>query len=367
MAGNMAATTDPPVRRQPSRLLWLIYLVFFLMGPIAYAGPREIAIACGGVAIFLPIYLVAPRFVGWRALWPMAAFVGLAVVFVRQNPGASVFFVYAAAESARLGAARRTRIALAGLMALVGVVGWGLQASAFFWLPALTLIWVVGTASLHQVELERADREVRRSREEVEQLARIAERERIARDLHDLLGHTLSVVVLKSELAARLAERDPKRAAEEIREVEKVARQALAEVRAAVTAYRAETIAGELENARRALAAAGVEMAIELDTVTLPPLQEGVLALALREAVTNVVRHAHASHCRVTLRGDGDRVRLLIEDDGRGVRGVEGSGLTGMRERVAGLGGMVERLAGAGTRLAVHLPLPALKSMSTSG
>jgi two-component system sensor histidine kinase DesK len=185
----------------------------------------------------------------------------------------------------------------------------------------------------------------------------------------------LSVVVMKSELAAKLAERDPSRAAQEIREVEAVARQALSEVRSAVTAYRAESLQGELDNARRALDAAGVALEVELEPVRLPPLYEGVLALALREAVTNVVRHARAKTCRIALRLDGqlderadqpadDTVRLVIDDDGAGARGPEGMGLRGMRERVRTLGGSVEKEVGrrqgdVGTRLTVHLSIPA--------
>lgn len=341
------------------RYLWLIYLVFFVTGPILYADAEAIAWTVVGVVVFLVLYVWATRVEGWRALAPMAGMVLLGIAYAAQNPGASVFFVYAAAEAAHLGTPRRTFGALGALLLIVAALGVAIQQQPFFWLPALALVFVVGTSNLHQHRLDRAHREIRRSRDEVERLARIAERERIARDLHDLLGHTLSVVVLKSELAARLAERDPQRAAAEIREVEAVARKALAEVRAAVTAYRAETLQGELDNARRALDAAGVALDAELDAVSLPPLQEGVLALALREAVTNVVRHAGASRCRVSLLADGGTVRLVVEDDGRGVRGPEGAGLTGMRERVASLGGAVERLAGSGTRLAVRLPLPA--------
>lgn len=349
------------------RWLWLVYLVFFLMGPILYANSAlQIGLAVATVAAFLPLYLWASRLSGWRILWAIGGMVALGLLNVVQNPGASVFFVYAAAECAHLGSRRRAWIGIGALMALVVLIALTIQGNPFFLFPAAALVFVVGAATLQQHEIALANREVRRSREEVERLARIAERERIARDLHDLLGHTLSVVVLKSELAAKLAERDPARAVAEIREVEAVARQALAEVRAAVTAYRAETLQGELDNARRSLAAAGVELAVELDPVTLPPLHEGVLALALREAVTNVIRHAGAAHCRVVLRGDGDGVRLVVEDDGRGPRGSEGAGLRGMRERVAGLGGVVERLAvglaagvgGTGTRLAIHLPLP---------
>jgi two-component system sensor histidine kinase DesK len=358
------------------RWVWLIYLVFFLMGPILYAPPRFTVYSLLGVAAFLPLYFLAPRLgEGWKMLGPIVGMAAIGLIFVNHNPGASVFFVYAAAECASLGTRRRTLTALVVLMALVIAIALTVQKEPFFIIPAAALVLVIGIVTLHERELRKANTLVRQSREEVERLARIAERERIARDLHDLLGHTLSVVVMKSELAAKLAERDPSRAAQEIREVEAVARQALSEVRSAVTAYRAESLQGELDNARRALDAAGVALEVELEPVRLPPLYEGVLALALREAVTNVVRHARAKTCRIALRRDGqlderadqpadDTVRLVIDDDGAGARGPEGMGLRGMRERVRTLGGSVEKEVGrrqgdVGTRLTVHLSIPA--------
>ena len=125
--------------------------------------------------------------------------------------------------------------------------------------PALVFTIVTGAANIFDAERERAQRRLRRADEEIERLATIAERERIARDLHDLLGHTLSVIVVKSELAARLAAREPARAGEEMRDIERIGREALAEVRAAVVGYRAQGLRGELDGARRALEAAGVE------------------------------------------------------------------------------------------------------------
>ena len=268
------------------RWLWLIYLVFFLMGPILYAPPRYVLYSILGIAVFLPLYFVAPRIEpGWKMLGPILGMIALGLAFVNHNPGASVFFVYAAAECPRLGPRRRALGALGLLMLLVLVVAFTWQENPFFGVPAVALVAVVGVANLHQREMNRAQGEIRRSREEIERLARIAERERIARDLHDLLGHTLSLVVLKSELARKLAERDPGRAIREIGEVEAVARQALSEVRAAVTAYRAESFQGEIDNARSALDAAGVTLEVDLEPVRLPPQHEGVLALALREAV----------------------------------------------------------------------------------
>jgi two-component system sensor histidine kinase DesK len=183
----------------------------------------------------------------------------------------------------------------------------------------------------------------------------VAERERIARDLHDVLGHTLSLIVLKAELASRLAGRDPERAAAEIRDVERVSRKALAEVREAIRGYHA-TLEDEVARAGSLLRAAGIHAGL---AVQLPPLdraREEAVALALREAVTNVVRHSGATTCAVRLSASGDACTLAVEDDGRGGIAAEGHGLRGMRERVEALGGTVRWACRRGTTLTVTLP-----------
>ena len=238
------------------------------------------------------------------------------------------------------------RRAVLVIAALVGVLGLMMVLSPvpmpwrFVGLaPALVFTIVTGASNIFDAERERAEHRLRRADEEIERLATLAERERIARDLHDLLGHTLSVIVVKSELAARLAEREPARAVGEMRDVERIGREALAEVRAAVVGYRAKGLHGEVDGARRALAAAGVEATIEAD---LPPMsisQESALAFALRESVTNVVRHADARHATIRIGLDASGVVLEVTDDGHGGSAPEGAGLTGMRERITALGG----------------------------
>ena len=174
-------------------------------------------------------------------------------------------------------------------------------------------------------------------------LARLAaseERLRIARDLHDLLGHSLSLIVLKSELAGRLAENGSERAVAEIRDIESVARQALVEVRDAVTGYRQRGLSGELDGARAALEAAGTRVTIRLAGTPLPGPLDELLGWAVREGVTNVVRHARATRCEIAVTADGEAAALDIVDDGCGaVRYEPGSGLTGLTERVRAAGG----------------------------
>ena len=337
---------------------WLIYLTAFWVQPFfKHASVAEWAATAAATAVFLYLY--------FRAYWEegnagiLASAIGIAllgVLFSTVNEGANVFFVYAAAFLGHLAPVRRSVISLGALICVVAALSSALRLPLWFWLPAIVFSILIGGINLHFREVSRANAKLRMAQEEVERLAKTAERERIARDLHDLLGHTLSLITLKSELAGKLIERDPERAGREIREVERISREALREVRTAVAGYRSAGVAAELEQARLALGAADVKLEYFAAPVALPPAQETVLALALREAVTNVIRHAAARTCHVVLEQTADEVRLEVRDDGRGGSAPEGIGLASMRERVEALGGRLERRAGTGTSLLIVLP-----------
>lgn len=176
-------------------------------------------------------------------------------------------------------------------------------------------------------------------------LAVSAERERLARDVHDVLGHSLTVVTVKADLAARLVEVDPARARAELEDIQRLSRQALGEIRATVGGLRAARLADELSAARSALLGAGVEPVVPTDEQVVDPRYRTVVAWVLREAVTNVVRHSGASRCEVVLAADA----LVVRDDGRGLGGArEGNGLQGLRERVEGTGGRLRLVSGDG-------------------
>jgi two-component system sensor histidine kinase DesK len=238
-----------------------------------------------------------------------------------------------------------------------GLTWWAFHLNGWFLLFANGLAFVVGASNIHFAQRNRTNRKLIRAQGEIEHLAKVAERERIARDLHDVLGHTLSVIILKSELAGKLMDRDPQRAGTEIREVEQISRQALSEVRDAIRGYRSRGLEAEIAQAKSTLETAGVAVNCKTARVALPALQESVLSMAVREAVTNVVRHAHAGTCSLRLDQQNGSCRLEIEDDGRGGSQGEGNGLRGMRERVEMLGGTLHRDSQAGTRITITLPL----------
>jgi two-component system sensor histidine kinase DesK len=341
---------------------YLIYLLFFATAPLFYPMPAwQRAATVAATLVFLPLYFWAYWLRGAKTLVAIGAFVLIGSLFAPINPGASVFFVYGASF---LGKAFDTATAyrlLAAMLALIALESWIFQFSPYFWIPALVFTALISSVIVQQMRGKRLNQALVMAQDEVAHMAQIAERERIARDLHDILGHTLSVIILKSELASRLSSTDPARATDEIRDVERIARDALAQVRAAVRGYRSAGIASELKSARETLETAGIrvetQIETQMDAAALSPAQEGVIALALREAVTNVVRHAQATFCRLTLRRNGPYCELEIQDNGLGGAADEGSGLTGMRQRVETLGGALERDGSHGTLLRIRVPV----------
>jgi two-component system sensor histidine kinase DesK len=209
-------------------------------------------------------------------------------------------------------------------------------------------------------DLRVRNEELNQARAELARTAVAHERERFARDLHDLLGHSLSVIAIKAELARRLAPVDGERAAAEVADIETVARQALSEVRDAVSGYRRPALDVELEGARVALEAAGIEAMVERSSSNLDEDVEAVIGWAVREGATNVIRHSAARHCRIRVTADATRAELEVADDGRGPNGAgAGNGLGGLRDRVAAVQGTLKAGGGqdGGYRLCVEIPL----------
>jgi len=355
--------------------MWLAYTGFVFIDPLFLPSLYLWLATLASLAIFFSIFFGYFRFEpdGMTARpWVIGSIFALGVVCFPWNQGTSTYFIYAAAflpfmlETARpvllLIGAECLFILAEGTYFTLHVpsgpfhVGWPNTFMAIF----LTI--VIGGGNIYFAERRRAECKLREALEENLALAAVAERERIARDLHDVLGHTLSLIVLKAELAARLVPIDPARAIAEMGDVERTGRSALAEIREAIGGYRSRGLGAEIEAARRTLEAAGVTLlADNLPACTgLTPQEETALALALREAVTNIVRHAGATTCRLSFVSEGAHRRLVVEDDGQHPVLREGNGLRGMRERIESLGGRFKLESSSpkssGTRLTLELP-----------
>jgi len=338
---------------------WLVYYVFFLINPILNHTDWKQWLATGlGTVAFLTLYF---SFFWIKCPWNLlnvAGMVLLGVGFAPFNGGACTLFIFAAAFIPFAVEKESTALKLlAVVVAVVTLEWWLLHLSGWFLFYGGGLASVIGVGNVYFAQRNRGNERLRKANEEIEHLAKVAERERIARDLHDVLGHTLSVIILKSELAGKLVDHDPARAKAEIADVEQTSRAALADVRSTIRGYRAHSLEAELKQAKATLETAGIIVRSESEEVRLTPTQESVVALVVREAVTNVVRHAQARNCQLRLMPVNGNCRIEIQDDGRGGGAVEGNGLRGMRERIEALGGTLERENRSGTRLSIQFPL----------
>jgi two-component system sensor histidine kinase DesK len=340
----------------------LVWSVFILTTPYFAPGvfPHWLWPTLGSFAVFLWLYFRALyRRDTDNLIYYTLAIAALGYLITPFNSGAQGYLIYACAFAAFVGSLRSAIRLMAGMLTLFALEWYLLDWPWFYSLSALFIGPVVGSMNLIYRRNQQRNAELKLSHDEVRRLAALAERERIGRDLHDLLGHTLSLITLKSELASKLFDRDPAGARREVADVERVARDALAQVRRAVTGIRAAGFAAELASARLLLESHGVRFEHDLADVALPPEIETALALTVREAVTNVQRHAQARTARVVLRHEDGNLLLRIEDDGRGGAILPGNGLAGMRERLAGIGAELRIDSGSrGTVVATMMPLP---------
>jgi two-component system sensor histidine kinase DesK len=345
--------------------LWLLSLNFFLW-KYFYIKPTllELGMLALSIAVFVPIYFASYWLRNRRAVPLLLATVALGLAWAPVNFGACTFFIFACSMCAALEQPRQGYLGICLILSVAVLTALSVELPLSFLLPSLAVGAPVGVASVMDARVRRSGQQLLRKQEEVEHIARIAERERISRDLHDLLGHTLSLIAIKAELAGRLLERDSAGTAKEIKDIETTARHALAEVRSAVTGYRQSGFAQELAQARAALAAADVVLDADVQPFTMPATAENVLALALREAVTNILRHAKATRCLVSVRQECGQIVCQISDDGTAPVDrdalLRGNGLRGMRERVAAAGGRLTLQAGSGLALELHLPMGAV-------
>jgi two-component system sensor histidine kinase DesK len=330
---------------------------------------RWAALTLASYPLFLLLYartLLAPRRRAW--IHPLAM-VAMAFALLPWYPSGLSYFVFGCVmlHAGQRGTLPRYLLHLLLLNAALALVAtWvGYPWQVLAWMLPMTLI--IGVIVNVEAAAAEKDLALQLSQDEVRRLAASAERERIGRDLHDLLGHTLSLITLKLELARKLSDRDPAASMRELEEAERVARHALAEVRSAVSGIRSTDLAAELASARLLLESSRAHLEYGPPPADLPPDIEKALALVLREAATNIARHARAARVQVAFVREAKAVRLCVHDDGIGGVAADGNGLAGMRDRVRALGGSMEIASprGQGTRLLVRVPLPAAGVLPT--
>lgn len=345
---------------------WLVCLlfplIFLIQTPLT---PARLFIALAGLVIFVVTYTwfmwphpltnkVRLRSEFRTSLIVLSGLIAL-VLYLSLAYGSAFLWLFVGV-SAVVGMMLPTYSAFAAVVALtlltlavgVGISGGIARTDWLHIIPLVLLVRGLGVDLIGIARLADALRELHAARDELARQAVMEERLRLARDLHDLLGHTLSLITLKSELAGRLLDKEPARAAQEVHEIEREARQALREVREAVAGYRQPTLRSELVGARQMMEAAGITCTVENAVGALPPAIDAVLAWTVREGVTNVIRHSRARQCTIRVSGENGRAWVEVTNDGyreqeHGLsRTRVNSGLSGLTERVTEHRGLIE-------------------------
>ena len=381
-----SSRSDPStalLRRRNGRdqAVFLLLTLIFLLVPISaiLSGTRSpLHTTLGIIAVGLIVAFMIPPLTGrWQVgrhgLLPVIGVVAISVIgaFLMARTAESNWiglFYFASIVASRILPERRalTLIGVAGAISAVGMVVAGVDIGSAL-VQGLS-VSLIGFTVFTIGQLRRTNAQLVQARDEIGRLAVAEERVRIARDLHDLLGHSLSVITLKSELAGRLLPSQPDRAREEIADVERVSREALASVRETISGFRRPTLDSEIAEVQSSLAAAGIALSVERSDVALPPEVDSVLAWAVREGSTNILRHSSSARATIRIGRSGDSATADIEDEGPATdraamssqrRVGAGNGLAGLAERVSAGGGAFEAgpTATGGYRVSIRLPL----------
>jgi two-component system sensor histidine kinase DesK len=355
------------VRSRFHQLAWALPWLLFQLFPLAdlVSEPRHLAIrvlAGLALAVFTGAYLVVFGRAFAQGCPPayrelaLVAVLGIGLAVSLGTAWAGLMIYLSAAAAVTLPERWVWPAVLATTAVCAAVVAADDLLSDVFILPVMCVLTAFGLRGTRY--LVTVNGELIAAREELARSAVAEERMRFARDLHDLLGHSLSLIALKSELAGRLAERDPARARQEMADVEDAARRSLAEVRDAVSGYRQVSLAQALAEARSALSAAGIALRAQAPAEPLPAAVDAVLGWVVREATTNVLRHSGARSMTVDLAATAGGATLTVTDDGRGGDAPRGTGLAGLAERVERVGGRLETgpAPGGGFRLTADVP-----------
>lgn len=338
--------------------IWLAYLpLFFIPWFIERPSTTQMIAATAGLVVFLALYFAAFKATGRRLtiLAVATLLISFALAFTGSNW--TVITIYAAAMVGNLRPPRRAAIMVGAFAVATCILAFATRQPVIFWVFGVFLTIMVGAANISRAALEDKNQALAESRDEVRQLAAAAERERIARDLHDLLGRTLTLIAIKADLAAKLADRDSDEARNEMRDIAGAARQGLADVRSAVSGMTGATLSRELASSQAALSVAGIRCKIEGDADRIDPGSSAVLAMALREAITNVIRHSGASSCEILVKQHPGGLEMTVSDNGHGEAVRAGGGIAGLRSRLGAAGGdLAVRGTAEGTQLVARLP-----------
>jgi two-component system sensor histidine kinase DesK len=362
------------LNEQFSPYVWLIYLpLFFIPVMIFHEDPMDWVWTLLALIAFLGLYFHAFWVKGQDVIYHIIAILLLGTLTAFVTPTASTLFIYAGAFCSRLKPLKYAVAVLITLLVWVAAISWLFSFEIYFYIPTLVFTLIVGISNIYQHVLHQNKQELILSRKETQRLAKVAERERIARDLHDLIGHTFSVITLKADLAGRLLDKgqdkDLQKARTEIKQLEDISRDALSQVREVVSGYRTSDLLSELANAKNVFSSVDIDFQYQFENIDeqqieLDSASNKELAMVLRELVTNIIKHAKASQVTATINHENGKIVLAIQDNGQGFENSQhqGFGIKGIEERIQKLKGVVSIKTGGqytGTLSEIGLPMAA--------
>lgn len=348
-------------RFQYAPYVYLVYLSIFFTSLVGYQRvDNGYLYGAIGTVAFLIVYFHSHWVNNKRLILNILAILIIGSLMTLITPGASVFFVYAAAFCCRLGSTKKAFIGLIVILLWILALSLTFNFTAFYYVPAALFTLLIGGINIYEHDMSLKNKALMLSQQEVRHLARTSERERIARDLHDLIGHTFSVITLKAELAGKLINKDNEQAKKEVSELENISRDALKQVREVVTGYRTSDLNTELAHAKYVLESNEIHFKYQFDDIEISNKTNKELAIILKELVTNILKHAHATKVSAQIEQNNHSVVMTVMDDGVGFNNTndnEGFGLKGIQERVAQLSGHLEINSNGQTTIKISVPL----------
>lgn len=350
-----------PNDKLPQKMSWayLVNLIFYLLPPftVKFALWQYLAMAVA-LVLFLLCYFWAYRCHRSEMHWPILGILLVATMITPINPGSISMFSFAGFFIGYANRLRRYLLSLAGLVSLLIVLNFVFTLHwpyfLHFGIPVVMAVSFLGWTEQTHV-LQRLAKQ--QSEDEIKQLAAMVERERIARDLHDILGHTLSSIILKADLAEKLlSHKQTNEAQQQLTELSQVARDALSQVRQSVSGYKHQGLTTEVSKLLGRLREAGFQAELTGDLPQLSRRQETAVILALTELVTNVIRHSRGDYCQLQCSQQADQLTISLTDNGHCSAVHEGNGITGLRERLAALGGSLNFSLTGGVCACIKLP-----------
>ncbi len=349
-----------PLKLQFTILIFTVFYIFRWFYP--GMTPEQWILQLSAFAAFLVLYFTSHRYPEW-ILFTAAGMVGLSIAIAPHNYGSNTFAIFAINSLAYNLSLKRASISVFSVVAITGL------APLLLYLN-IVVYWVIGSVIglatgfigiITRQQLDHLHRE-RKTQAEISRLAKIAERERIGQDLHDLLGHSLTAINLKSQVCLQQLEtHDLAALKKELMTIRDTAQQSIKEVRQAVTGYKTHSLAHELQSQKMFLESLGIRLDYKLPEMVLPPAIESDCLMIVREALTNCLRHAKATHCEVLCQTSEAGVQLQIQDNGKGYEGAlptTGSGVPGMKHRVEARGGQFSFSGHKGVKLNLTMPWP---------